>query len=425
MPMPTNSFATETILGMVRSHGASKFIGAVKSAMFNGNKPNDIRSREWFMLQRGIKNFDDSKSETTPASAWDEDKENIDKKTKELDNSADLKAYYENVKAVADKNKDSKLAKSEKQIADEKSKEVGGAKYQKEVAADKKFLNDKKEMIDKFKETLAEKYKNYSNTNNGDKTMDISKKDLTKIMSAMKTIQRHFSEDDEDEVNEVATTESVDDADSEEENIVVELPEDVALALREALNDDIDNQTSTDTDTDDVDVDVEDVDVGVDEDVDVDEGDGEEVVVTACGTDDFYRFSEAITDSIEKLNKKATQIANSVVDGYEKDYIEEFSVKDFRAFAESVSQTLENIAARVENIETKAGDDGKITTDLDPLKETGDDYEENFIAKVDESTDIANDSIVEQPETSVIAVGKTFSESNRYQKVKNFLSGNL
>ena len=84
--------------------------------------------------------------------------------------------------------------------------------------------------------------------------------------------------------------------------------------------------------------------------------------------------------------------------------------------ADSVTATLENIAARVDMLDSKVTKN-EVTKNIDNLKETGDDMEEKFITKSDEQKE---ESIVENPEASV-AEAAQFSE-NHYKTVKDFLS---
>lgn len=342
--------------------------------------------------------------------AEDELKETED----ELGNKDHLKFLDDKIKNAEEyaKKQGLKGPKSKKAVTDlEKFKEEKESYAQ---GDEKEYLEKKKDIQEKEVAKEKEKSNNSEQLNaseNRGNKMEISKKDLTKIMSAMKTINKHFAEEAEDQVAEDQVEETTDEdetTETEEQPIqVVELPEDVANALREALDETSEN--------DDVEED-EDEETSDDEDI---EEESEEVDM--CGDsnfsnmEEFYEFSEAITDTIANLNKKADKLAKESIDAA-GDFIENFSASEFRAFADSVTATLENIAARVDMLDSKVTKN-EVTTDIDNLKKTGDDMEDKFITKSDE---LKVEPIVENPEASV-AESAQFSE-NHYKTVKDFLS---
>jgi hypothetical protein len=198
------------------------------------------------------------------------------------------------------------------------------------------------------------------------------------------------------------------------------------------------------------------------EEVAAEEEDDDEEQYAACGTSDycgtsefsedaFYEFSEAITETMQNLNRSVKKLERRLFsddtplsdeqDGLSKEaqsksekgpedqFIEEFSTKDFRQFAESITQTLENINQRIdqfEGIKVNGNTPDKVTTDLTNIEQTGDDYEEMFITEAEEAADKNQDGIVENPEASVAVNAETTANvekfSKRYEKVKNFLS---
>jgi uncharacterized protein YukE len=340
----------------------------------------------------------------------------------------------------------------------------------KQNPAEENYLIDKKKAIDdwlNFIKHNAERAANLSTTGNidgtfsqktknGDKIMEISKKDLTKIMSAMKTITKHFAEEDEAKAqkeDEVTDDETTTEDDVSTENVVFELPEDVAQAMMDSLNDGIEEAESTE-DEDDESTEVEteeddDTDVDEDDDTDVDEDediedteDDEATEEDMCGDgefcegnfsyNDFYDFTEEVTDSIENMNKKIDKLSDEIGGKYEDEFVEQFSEKDFLKFSETVSQALDNIEKRISMLETETHKD-EVTTDIDNLQETADDYEDQFITKTtDENVETTDEQVVDETSAALPEVADTETApvadaqfSKRYEAVKNFLSGSL
>ena len=392
-----------------------------------------------------LSNFTDTSEETE----WDADAKAIDKKKEELDDTTNKKKYYETLKKVADKHNGlhglggSKLAEADRELYKEKEKELGKEKSREK---DKKYLDEKKKAIEDFKSTLEN---NKTNANeqeasitsepvnasehyNGDDKMEISRKDLTKIMSAMKTINKHFAEDDaEDGVveSQVETTDEdseVEDKTEEAKVETIELPEDVADAIREALDESKldEDEEKDESESEEEDFSEDDYAADVDEDGDTEEdfcGETEDFSEDA-DVESFYKFSEAITETIENLNKKVSKLSGKAMDDANA-YIENFSEVDFRNFAEAVTDTLANISARVDMLNAKVTNKDEVTTNIDSLEQTADNYEKEFITKSDEPSSVESNVLVQNNDASVVANAQ-FSETNgmdHYNKVKNFL----
>ena len=382
----------------------------------------------------------------------------------ELQSTSNSKQLYENIIKVAEKHKKSLIGgkgsqKATDDIAKYKEK-IANLDSPKRAADDKAYLKEKQDTIDKFVPggdtvhndpgklaAIKDKVSNikiFSNNYNGDDKMEISRKDLTKIMSAMKTINKHFAEEEveaenEDEVvdSQVETTEADEDSEvedkTEEETKVetIELPEDVADAIREALDEskldedeDNEDEDESESESEEEDFSEDDYAADVDEDGDTEEdfcGETEDFSEDA-DVESFYKFSEAITETIENLNKKVSKISGKAMDDANA-YIENFSEVDFRNFAEAVTDTLANISARVDMLNAKVTNKDEVTTNIDSLEQTADNYEKEFITKSNEPAPVESSVLVQNNDAGVVANAQ-FSETNgmdHYNKVKNFL----
>ena len=383
----------------------------------------------------------------------------------ELQSTSNSKQLYENIIKVAEKHKKALIGgkgsqKATDDIAKYKEK-IANLDSPKRAADDKAYLKEKQDTIDKFVPggdtvhndpgklaAIKDKMSNikiFSNNYNGDDKMEISRKDLTKIMSAMKTINKHFAEEEEaeneDEVvdSQVETTDEdseVEDKTEETKVETIELPEDVADAIREALDEsklddeDEDNEDAEAEDEDESESESEEEDFSEDDyaaDVDEDGDTEEDFCGDTCFSEDadvesFYKFSEAITETIENLNKKVSKISGKAMDDANA-YIENFSEVDFRNFAEAATDTLANISARVDMLNAKVTNKDEVTTNIDSLEQTADNYEKEFITKSDEPSSVESNVLVQNNNAGVVANAQ-FSETNgmdHYNKVKNFL----
>lgn len=393
--------------------------------------------------------FDDNNSQTESNSNEQTDA-NLEKQLEELDqvdkdkenlkNSEQEKQLYKALKENADKNKPgvmgdklgkgSKLAAKDSLKYEQKIKEASNTNRAKQ---DDAYLDSKKEILNTFKpkelsdEGLKDKLKAWKADHKifselrGNK-MEISKKDIEKLMSAMKTVQNFAAEKIEDQVEETESP-AVEDEEKDAENVVVEMPEDVAETIREALNTALDEEPEEDDEDGESESEEEDFseDDMEDEDAEVDDTESEE---DFCGDSEnfsvrsFYEFSKAITETIENLNKKADKLAGREISGAEE-FIENFSAQEFRSFAESVTEALENINTRVAMLDSKVANKEEVTTNIDTLNKIANDYEDNFITKSDEDMTKETDPIVQNPECGVV---ENAQFSQRYENVKNFLS---
>lgn len=275
-------------------------------------------------------------------------------------------------------------------------------------AEDKAYIDAKMKKLDAYNKSDTSEPRPKSRVQFNKKTgrgntMDISKKDLNKIMTAMKTINKHFAE--EDAVKKaVAEAETINDniGDTEDTmneetdgNVYIKLDEDTRQEMIKSLvNADIelDNITAkpdySDAGVEDEEEVLTEDEVEADEDEDEDETeaydeddeddeDEESVEVDACGGTDFSAFSEALTNTVLNLNNKVDSLTKRI--NYSMDEsAENFSLKEFQNFADNVAVTLRNISARVNMLSDKVHS-GKITTNLDYLKKTANAYEDDFI----------------------------------------------
>lgn len=316
-------------------------------------------------------------------------------------------------------------------------------KFKKELqslstAADDKYNESKKELAEQGKED----YEKAKQTNHSEKriegNMEISKKDLNKIMAAMRTINKHFAEEQvaedqneevESQVEDTTDTTAEEDEGSDKTMTVVELPDDVADAIRDALdkaNEVEEDDSPAEDDTEDENFsedDTEEEDFCGDEEDFCGDGDCEE---DFSDNEELYEFSEAITETIENLNKKANKLAGKLEEDSNR-FVTEFSMKEFRQFAESVTETLEAISARVDALAAKTNKN-EITKNLDNLKKTGDDMEEKFITKAEDKPVSAavGAAIVQNPEASSAnfsEITTTDEDEAKYKAIKEFLRG--
>lgn len=358
-----------------------------------------------------LSNFDDTPSQNPekPKNIWDEDLEQAEKQLGDKTLESRKKSYINDAKKAA--------KAAAKDIGPIKGSDKAKQDLYRLEIAEQNLNNKKDEAYLEKKKQLAETYQQQTESQQvnasefGDSKMEISKKDLTKIMAAMKTINKHFAEEEETEVEDQVAEDTDTGVEEEEKEVkTFELPADIADAVREALEEGKVEEAEDEEDDDE------------EEDEEVEETESEEEDFSE-ELDSFYQFSEALTETIENLNKKAEKISKETQNAAEE-FIDNFSMKEFRNFAESVSEALENISNRVNILNEKVAHKDEITTNLNNLEQTGDDYEKEFVTKSDEPSTAAEDVVVQNEDVGVIANAQ-FSEIEdpaRYDKVKDFLS---
>lgn len=401
-----------------------------------------INEGDWETLRSllfKLTNFDDTPVNPDEQELWDIDAKAAEDAVNNKDKLERKREYLNKQIKTAEKHgKDGPLGK--KGSMDAKRDEY---KFKKELQslsteADDKYNKEKLDNTKEFREPEEDKNSQTTITtettqetkgfSEKEDSMEISKKDLNKIMAAMRTINKHFAEeqvaeDQNEEVeSQVEDTAEEEGSDESKQLTVVELPDDVADAIRDALDKATEVEADTDGDEDDGDEEnfSEEDDVEEEEEEEDFCGDGEE-----CFSDneELMEFSEAITDTIENLNKKTNKLAAKLEEDATK-FVTEFSMKEFKTFAESVTATLEAISSRVDALADKVSKN-EITKNLDNLKKTGDDMEEKFITKADEKPVAAavDTAIVQNPEATPAQFSESTSEDDtRRAAIKEFFS---
>jgi len=424
---------TESLIETMDSVGTRNIYKAYKAAFLGKGKPSNCPDKFWENI-KVWDNFSDVNNEDK--SVFELDKESADQQIKENQSGMKQKYLQDALKLAKDNDKlvgGSKEAKKDVEIMKERIKEAQSGK-------DMEYLNKKRDLAAKYEEDYKKQSTENMSEKDKRKNMEISQKDFNKLMSAMNKINKHFAEDEEekvedevveDENEEVSEDESEDaeveteeevDANAEEETETIELPTDVADAIRAAL-DEADEDEDEESDEEVVE---EDEEVAEDEDEENEEVEDEEESESETEefSEKFYKFSEAITETIENLDKKADKLADEIQENAE-DKVIEFSKKDFIKFAESITNTIEGLAERLNAIEIPVKNE--VTKDLSNLENTADDYEEEFVTKSDEETpeNPVCPECNQEPcvcPTDPVANDTPENFSKRYANVKDFLT---
>lgn len=417
---------TENLIEIMDSVGTRNIYKAYKAAYLGKGRPEGCPEKFWESIKIW-ENFNEVND--NDKSVFELDKESAENQIKENQSGMKQKYLQDSLKLAKDHDKligGSKEAKKDVEVAKQRIKES-------ESGADMDYLQAKKDLATKYDEDYKKSTENMSEDKR--KNMEISQKDFNKLMAAMNKLNKHFSEEDEKEVkDEVVESETVENEDvededvdsetnedsEEEDTVEIELPTDIADAIREALD-----EADEDEDETDEEVVEEDEEEAVEDEEDNEEVEEEEESESAEEefSEKFYKFSETITETIENLDKKADKLADEIQDKAEEKVVE-FSKKDFIKFAESITSTIETLADRLNAIEVPQKNE--ITKDLSKLEETADDYEEEFVTKSDEVTtpcpECGKDPC-ECPTTPAPVADETPANfSKRYEGIKNFLS---
>lgn len=377
---------TEYLINALDKIGARFVCKAYKYAYHGAGKPKGFPESFWEKIKIWENFSEKSEDNIEIKSDYDLDAEAATKRIEDA-KKGNKKKYLDDAMKLAKKyNEKSNDAKSDTVSLNEKLKSVA-------TNSDLKYNEEKKKLAEKYKsQNFNASYKN------GDNTMEISQKDLKKIMKAMNTINKHFAEEVEDDLAEENAE------NSEEEMTTIELPSEIAEAVKMALESgDSDDESEEDEDVDEEEVEDEesDEDDESEEDEESEDDESEEEMATielpveiaeavkeafeSCenceededdeSEDDYEEESEEDEEVEENFSRKSRHFANNM--GYcegcnEKvkvvkgkcvhcgEYVSadnmSFSMKSFYRFAETVTDTIEHLNKKVNKLATEIQD---------------------------------------------------------------------
>lgn len=388
-----------------------------------------------------------SDTDNTTPSYIEEDLKQTAADTAAAGDTKTKKEYLETLKKTADDNKKliggSKKAAADSEKYKQAIKDIG-KKAAKEAEKDKEYLKKKAKAIETFKNKLnnpeqdkkqqeakqQQEQQSAPNTEKSEKSikidngvnfnMNITRKDLNNIMSTLKTINKHFAEDEAEVVDEKPAAND----DKVVKVNVVEIDDSIRDLIKDAAMEAHEQSDENFSEYDDV---ADDNEIDYDEEIESGDYSDDDDAVTDENFSEFYDFANTIVDSINSIVKAQDKISKQL-DEASKTAIKTFSQMDnFSTFAAEAVGTINNIASRVHELSASKPSE-PVTKNLTKIKDAGDNYEQEFIHKADDKKMKAEDVAIDNKLGMSIDKIATFSENvnkkdaDRYNKVKDFLS---